>query len=151
MSRQGYAAVSPVTIKWKRINGELQKCPVRLLPGYVFFDAPEDEEPPWHRIHAIPHVLYALQYSDGSRVLRAQDLEFVAWFKRHEGKIDVSQVIQIGTKIHFVAGPLVEMSGYVAKVNKNRRQVAINIGDESITKLVWCSIEYVEADAREQD
>lgn len=51
----------------------------------------------------------------------------------------------MGSRIQFIDGPLKELGGLVVKVNKNRKQVAINIGDESLAMLVWCAIEYVEA------
>lgn len=146
LERLGYPALSPVVIKWRPVNGRLQKRPTRLLPGYVFFDAEAGLTLPWDRIQSIQHVLRILQYGDGSRALREGDQAFVLWLKRHAGRIDVSQVIQVGTKIQFIAGPLKEMGGLVVKVNKNRKQVAVDIGNGSIAKLVWCGIEYVEAE-----
>lgn len=39
LERLGYPALSPVVMKWRPVNGKLQKRPARLLPGYAFFDA----------------------------------------------------------------------------------------------------------------
>ena len=40
------------------------------------------------------------------------------------------------------------MAGHVTKVNKNRKQVQIVLGDEgTLLHSIWCSIEYVEANA----
>jgi transcription antitermination factor NusG len=144
LKRLGYQALSPMVMKWKPENGSLIKRPARLLPGYVFFDTIGEHEPDWDRIISIPYVLRVLQYSDGGRALRASDVEFVNWLKRHEGMIDISRVVQVGTKIQFIDGPLKELSGLVVKVNKSRRQVAVYIGSDSLAKVVWCSIEYVE-------
>lgn len=148
LTKAGYQALSPIVQKWKPVNGKLKKYPSRLLPGYVFFDAEPQQEPRWNYIRSLQPVIRVLQYSDGTRVLQGADQEFSQWLKRCNGNIDVSQVIQVGTKIQFISGPLKEMSGLVVKVNKNRKQVAVNIGDNSIAKVVWCGIEYVETDVR---
>jgi len=145
LQRLGYQALSPIVLKWKPVNGKLTKRPSRLLPGYIFFSANNDCTPDWDSIRSIQKMLRILQYDDGSRALRGSDYEFYNWLKRYEGVIDVSQVVQEGTKIRFVNGPLKELNGIVVKVNKSRKQVAVNLGDDSAIRLVWCGIEYVEA------
>lgn len=58
----------------------------------------------------------------------------------------MSKVIQVGTKLQFVDGPLKDMDGRIVKVNKNRKQVQVSIGEEeNLMRTVWCSIEYIEA------
>jgi hypothetical protein len=43
------------------------------------------------------------------------------------------------------------MEGQVMKVNKGRRQVRINLGDENnLFQTIWCPIEYVR-ERREQE
>lgn len=146
LNRLGYQAISPIVLKWKPVNGQLRKRPARLLPGYIFFEADQGSAPDWRNIRAIQKVLRILQYDDGARALREADCEFVQWLKRYSGVIDVSQAVQEGTKIRFVNGPLKDLGGTVIKVNKSRKQVAVNLGDESAIKIVWCGIEYVEAE-----
>ncbi len=141
----GYPALSPVVMKWRPVGGKLRRVPTRLLPSYVFFDAAQEQDIAWERITALPDVLRVLHYGDGARALRGGDLEFLSWIRRNEGTIDISRAVQVGSRIQFIDGPLKEFGGLVVKVNKNRKQVAINIGDESLAKLVWCAIEYVEA------
>ncbi|HOG01112.1 MAG TPA: transcription termination/antitermination NusG family protein [Clostridia bacterium] len=146
LDRLGYQAISPVVLKWKPVDGQLKKRPCRLLPGYIFFEAGQDNVPDWSDIRAIRKVLRILQYDDGTRALREADYEFVQWLKRYSGVIDVSQAVQEGTKIRFVNGPLKDLGGTIVKVNKSRKQVAVNLGSESAIKIVWCGIEYVEAE-----
>ncbi|OQB24311.1 MAG: transcription antitermination protein NusG [Firmicutes bacterium ADurb.Bin182] len=146
LHRQGYQAISPIVLKWKPVNGQLKKRPDRLLPGYIFFETDRNNMPDWSDIRTIRKVLRILQYDDGTRALRDADYEFVQWLKRYSGVIDVSQAVQEGTKIRFVNGPLKDLSGTVVKVNKSRKQVAVNLGTESAIKIVWCGIEYVEAE-----
>ena len=115
----------------------------RLLPGYVFFE--QEDAPDWAGIIRYSAVLKILHYEDETPELRGADLDFVRWLKLHEGLIDVSQVVKVGTKIAFVGGPLVGMGGQVLKVNKGRRQVQIAVGGEGgLFHSIWCSIEYVQ-------
>lgn len=143
----GYRALAPEVERWKPVSGGGVKkmlCP--LLSGYVFFEA--EGEPDWKQIYALTPVLKPLQYEDGARALRGADAEFVRWLKSYDGRIAISRVVQVGTKIEFVDGPLCSLKGSVIKVNKNRKQVQVAIGGEDgQIRPMWCSIEYIEANA----
>ena len=109
----------------------------------MFFE--QEDEPDWQGIIRYSSVLKILHYQDETPELRGTDLDFVRWLKAHEGLIDVSEVVKVGTKIAFVSGPLVGMEGQVLKVNKGRRQVQIAVGgDSNLFHTIWCSIEYVQ-------
>ncbi len=139
----GYAPLAPLVMRWKPSAGGMGKTARRLLPGYVFFDAAA--EPDWQSIRSHDSVLSILQYDDGERAMRGTDAEFVAWLKKYDGTIEVTHVIKVGTKLEFVDGPLKEMEGRILKVNKNRKQVQLGLGDEkSLMRTIWCSIEYIE-------
>ena len=109
----------------------------------MFFE--QEEAPDGQRIARHSAVLKVLHYQDEAPELRGEDLAFVRWLEAHEGLIDVSEVVKVGTKIAFVSGPLVGMEGQVLKVNKGRRLVQISVGDgEGLFHAIWCSIEYVQ-------
>lgn len=140
---EGHIPLTPQVVRWKQTESGLVKKACQLLPGYVFFDA--DTTPNWSSIRMCKDVLRILQYDDGERALRGSDLEFVAWLKHYQGIIEISQAIQVGTRLQFVDGPLKDMAAKVVKVNKNRRQVQITLGDESnMLHSIWCSIEFIE-------
>jgi transcription antitermination factor NusG len=142
LTRNGYAAFSPLAVRNKPDAGGIRRTKARLLPGYVFFDA--DCEPDWETVRRYSGVLKVLRYEDGSCALRGDDLAFVKWLRRYEGMIDVSQVVKVGTKIAFVGGPLVGMEARVLKVNKSRKTVQIALGDgEAMFRNIWCTIEYI--------
>ncbi len=151
LKRDGFEVLSPQVMRWRPDGNCLRKTAARLMPGYVFFEA--EAKPCWPDILSYPGVLRALGYADGERALRGSDLDFVAWLKRYDGMIEISQVVQIGTKIEFVSGPLKDMAGKVMKVNKNRKQVQVAIqsdaihGEETLMRTIWCSIEYIETNA----
>lgn len=139
----GYLPLAPLVMRWKPEAGSLKKSACRLLPGYVFFDT--DAEPDWHDIRSHASVLRVLQYEDGERAMRDPDLGFVAWLKKYGGTIETTRVMQAGTKLEFIDGPLRDMAGKIIKVNKNRKQVQVALGDEnSMMRTIWCSIEYIE-------
>ena len=71
-----------------------------------------------------------------------------AWLKKYDGTIEISHVLQVDSKVEFLDGPLIRYGRHVTKVNKNRKQVQIVLGDEgTLLHSIWCSIEYVEANA----
>lgn len=148
LNNHGYFAFSPTVMKWKPGKNGIRKAATRLLPGYVFFDS--QKEPTWREISANSSVIRVLQYNDGVRALRDKDTEFITWLKQYDGVIDISQAIQVGSKIQFIGGPLKGMDGRITKVNKNRKQVQVALGEEnSLIRTIWCGIEYVQPEEGE--
>lgn len=146
LTGKGYFPLSPLVVHWKPGDCGVKKTAARLLPGYIFFDA--DAEPIWSELLSDNGIIRVLQYADGDYALRGDDTVFIDWLKEFDGIIDVSQVVQIGTKIEFVSGPLRNFVGYVVKVNKNRKRVKVAFGnDGSLLHEIWCSIEYINVNA----
>ena len=143
LEERGALPLAPLAVHVRPGSMGMEKERRRLLPGYVFFE--QETEPDWMGIARHSAVLKVLHYQDEDPALRGADLAFVRWLKMHEGLIDVSEVVKVGTKIAFVSGPLLGMEGQVLKVNRGRRQVQIAIGDEgNLFHTIWCSIEYVQ-------
>ena len=143
LEEQGAKPLAPLAVHLRPGTKGQERTRQRLLPGYVFFE--QGEEPDWMGIIRFSSVLRVLHYQDETPGLRGADLSFVRWLEAHEGLIDVSEVVKVGTKIAFVSGPLVGMEGQVLKVNKGRRLVQISVGDgEGLFHAIWCSIEYVQ-------
>ena len=143
---RGYDPLAPFVIRWKPSAQGIKRSACRLLPGYVFFETADI--PDWSQLISDEEVLRILQYEDGQYALRGSDLAFVAWLKKYDGTIEISHVLQVGSKVEFLDGPLKDMAGHVTKDNKNRKQVQIVLGDEgTLLHSIWCSIEYVEANA----
>ena len=143
LRQRGAVPLAPLVIKTQPGRKGLKRAQARLLPGYVFFDYPGS--PRWEDILRFSSVLKVLQYEDGVRALRHEDLEFIRWLKKYEGLIDVSEVVKVGTKIAFVSGPLMGMEARVLQVNRSRRQVQISVGDAgALFHTIWCAIEYIQ-------
>lgn len=139
-----YSSFSPLEMKPRFVNGKKEKHYRRLMPGYVFFDVPEDTEPEWMKIRQVSSILRVLQYGDGVRALRDDDLKFIHWLRENRGVLNASPVIRIGTKIRIIGGPLKNYEGNIVSVNKQRERVAVKIGEGALLQRIWFSIEYIE-------
>lgn len=145
-ARRGYNPLAPFVIRWEPSAQGIKRSACRLLPGYVFFETADI--PDWSQLNSDEEVLRILQYEDGQYALRGSDLAFVAWLKKYDGTIEISHVLQVGSKVEFLDEPLIRYGRHVTKVNKNRKQVQFVLGDEgTLLHSIWCSIEYVEANA----
>lgn len=149
LEERGAKPLAPLAVHLQPGEKGLERTRRRLLPGYVFFE--QEGEPDWQGIIRYSAVLKILHYQDETPELRGADLDFVTWLKQHEGLIDVSEVVKVGTKIAFVSGPLVGMEGQVLKVNKSRRQVQVSVGGEgNMFHTIWCAVEYVQEKGQEE-
>lgn len=101
-------------------------------------------DPDWFQIQRISGVQRALQYGDGERALRDEDLSFVRWMKDLHGLLEVSKVVQVGSKIKVVSGPLKEYEGKIVEVKKHRKMVAIELSAKGHFGRIWCPVEYIE-------
>ena len=143
LEERGARPLAPLAVHLRPGREGMEKTRQRLLPGYVFFE--QEDAPDWAGIGRHSAVLRVLHYQDEQPELKGADLAFVRWLEMHEGLIDVSEVVKVGTKIAFVSGPLVGMEGQVLKVNKGRRQVQVAVGGEgNLFRAMWCSIEYIQ-------
>ena len=143
LEERGARPLAPLAVHVRSGAKGQERTKQRLLPGYVFFE--QADTPDWLGIIRYSSVLKILHYQDETPELRGSDLDFVRWLEVHEGLIDVSEVVKVGTRIAFVSGPLVGMEGQVLKVNRGRRQVQVAVGGAGdLFHAIWCSIEYVQ-------
>jgi transcriptional antiterminator NusG len=113
-----------------------------IIPGYVFFS--NNSEPDWKKMQNYEYIYYPLRYSDNTKELRNNDLQFVQWLVRHNGDIGISKVIQIGSWIKIVEGPLKEYEGKIKKINKRQKCAEIEIDTDKIINRIWLSYELIE-------
>jgi transcriptional antiterminator NusG len=117
----------------------------QLLPGYVLFESGEPLSPlTWKRIFGDEHIYKALNYTDGTRELRGNDLHFVRMLAKRYGRLPISKAIAEGTKIKIVEGPLKELEGRIIKVNKRRRCAEIEIDTGGMINKIWLGFQFVE-------
>jgi transcription antitermination factor NusG len=75
--------------------------------------------------------------------LRGNDLDFIKWLNGHNGVIEISKAVEIGTKIKILEGPLKELEGNIVKINKRQKCVCVKIEGEGIKNTIWLSYEFV--------
>ena len=63
--------------------------------------------------------------------------------KKYNGILCISQVLQVGTKIQVIDGPLKDFEGMIVDVKKSRRVVAVQISESGHFQKIWCPVEYV--------
>lgn len=139
-----YYSLSPLEMKPRFVDGKKETHYRRLMPGYVFFEVQVNMEPDWAKIRQTSSILRVLQYGDGIRALRGDDLKFIQWLHENRGVLSASPVIQIGTKIRIIGGPLKDYEGKIVAVNKARERVAVKIGEGSLLQRIWFSVDYIE-------
>jgi len=139
----GYESVSPLLVCDVFKAGSYVREKRALLPGYVFFYT-DLQQPNWREISKIANVIRPLEYCDGCRTLRGEDLRFAFWIRSHGGLIEISKALRVGTKISIISGPLKEYEGFIMEVNKKRRVAAVQIGLDGQIKKVWMAFECID-------
>lgn len=146
LEKLNYTAFIPMVRGWKASSSGVQKKISKLMPGYVFFDAQFMTDEDWYTLKRLPQVIRPLRYGNGQYALKDGDKAFIAWVKSYDDVIEVSEAVQVGTKLHFLHGPLKDRSGDIIKINKKRKSVLVSFGDqETLLGAVWCSYDYAES------
>lgn len=111
-----------------------------MLPGYVFFIAPEEINTA--DLKRLDYVIRLLQY--GSKwQLQGGDLEFARWIHGHGGMIGMSSAYRVGDRVTIIDGPLKEMEGVIEKLDKHNRNGRVLINFDGKQIKVWLAFEYV--------
>lgn len=114
-----------------------------LLPGYVFFQAPEDED-----VEALiprDHLIRMLTTDDGVWQLYGEDERFVQWLWQYGGTLGFSKAMKEGTKIKIISGPLKDLEGKIRKVDKRGRSGQVALEFHGKVTLVWLCFDLVDA------
>ena len=137
----GFNVVSALVERNVYKNGKWKKELRSIIPGYVFFE--NDCEPDWDKIYGNKHIYYPLQYSDKSKFLKENDLNFIKWLKRNNGTIKISKTLRVGKRIKILEGPLKELEGKIVKINKRQKCAGVKIDGEGIKNIIWLSYENI--------
>jgi transcriptional antiterminator NusG len=144
LKNMGYTVISALAerkiIVKETVVDELRS----VIPGYVFFENDNVLDVLcWKEICKKDNVFFPLKYPDNEKALRGKDLEFINWLKANNGIIKLSKVIEIGTKIQPIEGPLKELDGKIVKINRRQKCAGIKLEGEGINGIIWLSYEYV--------
>lgn len=138
-------ALYPQKNKCYRGKNEWLQEQVPILPGYVFVYLKEAEVECIHFLNEIPQVIRVLRYGDRDTWrLNESDLAFADWVWNQNGIINTIQAIQIGTRIEIVDTQLKHMRGRVAKMDRRKKTVMIEMDGAGIINHVWLPYQIIQ-------
>jgi transcriptional antiterminator NusG len=144
LKNMGYNVISALAERKIIVNGKIVDELRSVIPGYVFFENDNALDIlSWREICNVEYIYFPLKYPDNEKALRGKDLEFVNWLKNNNGIIKISKVIEIGTKIKVMDGPLKDLDGKIIKINKKQKCAAIKLDGEGLNHIIWLSFEYM--------
>lgn len=137
-------ALFPQKTKCYRGKNEWRNEKVPIIPGYVFVYLREDEAERSHLFKEIPHVIRILHYGDGKTWrLNESDLAFADWVWNQNGTIDMIDAIQVGDRIEIADTELKHLHGKVARMDRRKRTVLIQMDGAGIINNVWLPYQVV--------
>lgn len=113
-----------------------------MIPGYVFVKLPTGLD--LRDLTKPDDFINVLTYSDGDWRLSGEDEEYVNWVLKYDGSLPLSKAYQVGDQIIIIDGPLKDLEGQIAKVDKRNRcgQVLIIIAGRQ--QKVWLGFDIVK-------
>lgn len=123
-------------------QGVKTKVKKLLMPGYVFFQAPEDEDV--EVLIPRDHLIRILTTDDGVWQLYGEDERFVQWLWQYGGTLGFSKAMKEGTRIKIVSGPLKDLEGKIRKVDKRGRSGQVALEFHGKVTLVWLGFDLVD-------
>ena len=141
-------ALAPKKTRYRREGGVAREETVSLLPGYVFFEAPDDAL--MAPVIRLEDVLRLLAYSDGDWRLHGSDDQFAGLLFGAEGSIGLSTAyFDEGDRIRVTGGFMMEYEGFITRVNRRARtaEVRIPFQDKQIT--MWLGYELIAPAGRD--
>lgn len=134
-------AVTMRQLKYRTHKGVKFREEAIVLPSYVFFKAPSYAVP----VLQFPrqNLIRVLTLDDGRWQLTGEDERFVQWLFQYDGLLGFSQAYREGDQIRIVSGPLKDMEGRVARVDKRgcSGQVVLSFYGKDIP--VWLGFELI--------
>ena len=136
-------ALFPQRMKKILKNGAWIERPTALLPGYVFVYS-DEETVNFSGFPGAQHVIRMLTYGDGSNALIGRDREFAYWLWRLHGRVGVMQALQVGDRIEIVDGVFRQLHGTIARMDRRRKTVRVELDTQGAIRYIWLSYEVVD-------
>lgn len=135
-------ATAVVQEKYKSVCGRKSKVKAVVLPGYVFFDAPDDPDAVLH--FPMVDIIRILKGNGLHWQLTGDDHEFARWLFSCQGCLAFSTAYREGDRIRILSGPLKDMEGMITRVDKRGRsgQVTVRFFDREVR--LWLGFDLVE-------
>lgn len=113
-----------------------------MLPGYVFFEAPDDVS----AVVRFPRndILRILAGNDQDWRLTGSDQEFAKWLFSYDGCIRFSTAYQEGDRIRIASGPLKDMEGMISRIDRRGRSGQVTVRFDQREVKLWLGFDLIE-------
>jgi len=143
--RNGGIALFPQKTKFFRGKNQWRKEEVAIIPGYVFVYLKESEADNIYLFKEMSQVIRILHYGDeGAWRLTDSDRAFADWVWKQNGIINTIDAVQIGDHIEIVDTELKHLHGRVARMDRRRRTVMIELDGAGIINNVWLPYQVIQ-------
>ncbi len=146
VNRQGCGkALLPQKTKRYRGKNEWRNEEVPIIPGYVFVYLKEEETERISSFKEIPQVIRILNYGDKDAWrLKESDLAFAELVWNQNGIINMIDAVQIGDRIKIVDTELKHLRGRVARMDRRRGTVLLEMEGAGMINNVWLPYQVIE-------
>jgi transcriptional antiterminator NusG len=136
-------AIAPVRVLSQKRKGIWEQREQILLPGYIFVFS--EDKIGVNLRSKVSNIYKVLQYQTGFRELGGADYEYSMWIYRNRGNITPSKVLEEGSSIRVVEGPLADGFGTIIKLDKHKRRVWIEFEFDGQKRVISLSAECIAA------
>lgn len=128
--------------KHKSVCGKKNKIKAVVLPGYVFFEAPDDTGIVIH--FPKMDIIRVLKGNDHDWQLTGDDYEFARWLFSYQGCLGFSTAYREGDRIRILSGPLKDMEGMISRMDRRGRsgQVTVKFNERDVK--LWLGFDLVD-------
>ncbi len=146
INRQGIGkALFPQKTKCYRGKNEWLTEKTPIIPGYVFVYMKEEEAEHIYSFKKLSQVIRILHYGDEDAwQLKGSDRAFADWVWNQNGTIDTIDAIQIGDRIEIIATELKHLRGRVARMDRRKRTVMLEMDGAGMINHVWLPYQVIE-------
>lgn len=136
-------AVTPVRVMQERRDGNWELHEKPLIPGYVFVFT--SNEFCFDRVKGIAGVYRLLTYPSGERALAGSDEGYALWIYKHQGRIETTHVLCVGSEVKVVDGPLMDGIGTIVKLDRHKRKAWVEFDFNGRKQKVTLSVTDISA------
>ena len=128
--------------KYKSVDGKKSRIQAVLLPGYVFFEAPDDAG----AVIRFPKmdIIRVLRGNDIDWQLAGGDLEFARWVFGYQGVLGFSTAYREGARIRIVSGPLKDMEGMITRIDRRGRSGQVTVKFNGRDVKLWLGFDLID-------
>lgn len=127
-------------IKRKTLCGQTTRHEQIIMPGYLFFEAPDDDWPK----PKVDGIVRALHTDDGRWQLKGKDEAFARWVLDMDGLLTFSKAYQEGERVRFISGPLKDFEGSILKVDRRNKNGLVEVTFHQTVRRIWMGFDLVE-------